>query len=47
MTVYIVHYDGVIYGAFSTRPRAEAYIKEMWVDCVQPWIRINEEKVDQ
>jgi hypothetical protein len=45
--VYIVHFDGVIYGAFSTRARAEAYVANMWVERVQPMIRIQEEKVDQ
>jgi hypothetical protein len=47
MKVYIVHFDGVIYGAFSTRARAENYVKEVWVEHVQPMIRIQEEKVDQ
>lgn len=47
MTVYIVHYDGVIYRAFSTRPKAEAYVADMWIERVQPMIRIQEEKVDQ
>ena len=45
MKVYIVSYDGLIYSVFSTREKAEAYIKEMWVERVQPSIRIQEEKV--
>ena len=47
MTVYIVHFDGVIYGAFNTRAQAENYVADVWLERVQPMIRIQEEKVDQ
>lgn len=45
MNVYIVSHDGIIYSVFSTREKAEAYIKEMWVERVQSSIGIQEEKV--
>lgn len=45
MKVYIVSYDGVIYSVHSTRAKAEAYIAEVWLERVQPSIRIQEEKV--
>ncbi len=45
MKVYIVSYDGVIYSVHNTREKADAYIAEMWVERVQPSIRIQEEKV--
>lgn len=45
MTVYIVSHNGLIYSVHSTRPKAEAYIAEMWVERVQSEIRIHEEKV--
>jgi hypothetical protein len=43
--VYIVSHEGVIYSVHSTRPKAEAYVKEIWVERMQPMIRIHEEQV--
>lgn len=45
MKVYIVSYDNLIYSVFNTREKAEAYINEMWVERVVPFVRIHEEKV--
>ena len=46
MKVFIVHYCGVIYSVFSTRESAKAYIADTWTDEVQPFVLINEEKVE-
>jgi hypothetical protein len=45
MKVYIVSHNGLIYSVHSTRAKAEAYITEMWVERVQPEVRIHEERV--
>jgi hypothetical protein len=45
MTVFIVTMDRVIYSVFCSRPRAEAYIKDMWIESHQHLAHIQEERV--
>jgi hypothetical protein len=45
MTVFIVTMDRVIYSVFCSRARAEAYIKEVWLESVQHLAHIQEERV--
>jgi hypothetical protein len=45
MTVFIVTMDRVIYAVFDSRARAEAYIKETWVETYQHLAHIHEERV--
>jgi hypothetical protein len=45
MTVFIVTMDRVIYSVFCSRARAEAYIKEVWIESEQHLAHIQEERV--
>jgi hypothetical protein len=45
LTVFIVTMDRVIYSVFCSRPRAEAYIKEVWIESEQHRAHIQEERV--
>jgi hypothetical protein len=45
MTVFIVTMDRVIYSVFCSRARAEAYIKEVWIESYQHLAQIREERV--
>jgi hypothetical protein len=45
MTVFIVTMDRVIYGAFSSHDKAEAYIKDVWLESVQHLAVIQQERV--
>lgn len=45
MRVYVVQADGVVYAVFSTLPKAQAYVKDTWVEQAQSRVRIYEEAV--
>jgi hypothetical protein len=45
LTVFIVTMDRVIYSVFGSRPQAEAYIKETWIESQQHLAHIQEERV--
>jgi hypothetical protein len=45
MTVFIVTMDRVIYSVFCSRARAEAYVKETWIESHQHLAHIQEERV--
>jgi len=45
MTVFIVTMDRVIYEVFDSRVKAEAYIKEVFVESQQHLAYIQEERV--
>jgi hypothetical protein len=45
MKVFIVQHDRVIYSVFDSRDKAEAYIKDVWLESVQHQVCIVEEIV--
>jgi hypothetical protein len=45
MTVFIVTMDRVIYAVFDSRAKAEAYVKETWIETHQHLAYIQEERV--
>ena len=45
LTVFIVTMDRVIYAVFDSRAKAEAYIKEVWIESQQHRAHIQEERV--
>jgi hypothetical protein len=45
MTVFIVTMDRVIYGVFDSRDKAEAYIKDVWLESKQHLAVIQQERV--
>jgi hypothetical protein len=45
MTVFIVTMDRVIYSVFDSRAKAEAYVKEVWIESQQHLAHIQEERV--
>ena len=45
MKVFIVQHDRVIYSVFDSRDKAEAYIKEVWLESMHYQVRILEEIV--
>jgi hypothetical protein len=45
MTVFIVTMDRVIYSVFDSKAKAEAYVKEVWIESQQHLAHIQEERV--